>query len=181
MKLQFKCCSIVALIIGCFFFNTYANVVGLTKSANSQVIQRVAVIKADDMREPNDKWKRFMHIVEKTDIKVSIGIIANSFPRYNLSAVKWMKAQQNSGRVEFWNHGWDHNRWKDNFGKKISEFSKSGYKHQKNNLDKAQKKLQLILGKTVTTFGAPFNAMDSLTVKALEDTPELTTIFHCCG
>ncbi|MGE9293185.1 MAG: DUF2334 domain-containing protein [Puniceicoccales bacterium] len=140
-------------------------------------MERIAVIKADDLRVPNEKWQRFVQIAEDKDIKVSIGIIAYGFPEKDTEAVQWVRDLQQSGRVEFWNHGWDHNIWKDENGGKVTEFSKSGLGHQKGNLEKAQKKIERIVGERPTIFGAPFNAMDLDTLRALEDHSEFKGIF----
>ena len=139
MKMLVKYYFISAVISCLVVSDTYANALDVTKTIESD--KRVVIIKADDFRGPNHKWQHFVQLAQDKDIKVSIGIIANNFPLYDKSVVKWVREQQKSGRVEFWNHGWDHNRWKDKGGKKISEFANSGYEHQKINFDKSQKKL----------------------------------------
>lgn len=176
MALLYKFALLVVFLWAVSTCEVYGNNPNFQKHSND--IDKVVIIKADDLRKPNAKWIRFMQIVKAKSIKASVGIIAHNFPHNESDAVKWVREHQNSGRIEFWNHGWDHKRWKDKSGTNISEFLSSGYKHQKQNLDKSQKKLSAILGRTMSTFGAPFNAMDANTVKALETMPELIAIFH---
>ncbi|WP_269522157.1 DUF2334 domain-containing protein [Coraliomargarita parva] len=172
MKLLSKFGSISLLLCCVVVPSVHAAPSGLDVSS------RIVVIKADDLREPNAKWKRFVQIAEDKDIKVSIGMIAYGFPAKNTEAVQWVREQESSGRVEFWNHGWDHNRWKDDTGRNISEFNRSGYEHQKAHFEKSQAKMLKVLGQTPAVFGSPFNGMDLDTVKLLEAMPEFRAVFY---
>ena len=176
MKILLTLGALLAFLCGGYHSAANAETVDSATSSNGP--QRIVVIKADDLRAPNEKWRRFAEIAEQKDIKISIGIIAYDFPGYDASAVQWVRDQQQSGRVEFWNHGWDHNIWKDEEGRKVSEFSKSGYAHQNENLEKSQKKLTGILGRIPTIFGAPFNAMDLDTLAVLRTMPEFKGVFY---
>ncbi|MBC2603430.1 DUF2334 domain-containing protein [Puniceicoccus vermicola] len=170
--MKYSCCLLSSMV------GIWGSVASAETEAGSEPLGRIVVVKADDLREPNAKWKRFVQIAEEQDIKVSIGIIAYGFPLYDSTAVEWTRGLEESGRVEFWNHGWDHNHWKDPDGRRVSEFFRSGYEHQKENLEKSQKKLVSILGHPAEVFGSPFNAMDQDTLTVLEEMPEFRGVFY---
>lgn len=138
--------------------------------------QRIAIIKADDVTSPHKKWDRCFEIAHEREIKVSAGIIANSLEKQGADYVDWIKKWEKTGKVEFWNHGWDHKRWSED-GKEKSEFGNSGFDHQMGHLTKTQKAYKQATGKDFTTFGSPFNAMDGDTATALNRIPELRLIF----
>lgn len=138
--------------------------------------QRIAIIKTDDVIAVNAKWDRCFKIANDKGIKVSAGIITESFEKQGPDYAAWLKKWDASGMVEFWNHGWDHKRWTED-GKEKSEFGNSGYDHQIEHLKKAQAAYKNAMGKDFTIFGSPFNAMDEDTAKALNKIPELKLIY----
>ena len=138
--------------------------------------KRIAILKTDDVTAVNAKWDRCFKIANDKGIKVSAGIITESFEKQGPEYDAWLKKWDASGTVEFWNHGWDHKRWTEG-GKDLSEFGNSGYDHQIEHLKKAQAAYKNALGKDYTIFGSPFNAMDEDTAKALDKIPELKLIF----
>lgn len=138
--------------------------------------EKIAIIKADDVRGVNDKWERFFKLAVELNIPVSAGLIGTSLEKDDPQYTEWLKQWEATGKVEFWNHGWDHKQWEEE-GKKKSEFGGSGYDHQKTHLLKTQEAWKKALGKDFTTFGSPFNAMDADTAKALNEIPELKLIF----
>lgn len=138
---------------------------------------RIAVIKADDVRRADAKWDRFINLSLERDVVVSLGLIGNSLEAENSAYATWLKKWHATGKVEFWNHGWDHKRWTDEAGKTLSEFGGSGYAHQKDHLSKTQAVSAPVFGKPFAAFGSPFNAMDPDTAKALNEIPELPLVF----
>lgn len=138
--------------------------------------KRIAIVKADDVTTVNGKWDRFFKLAHEHGVPVSAGIIAVSFEKQDAKYDEWLKKWEATGKVEFWNHGWDHRQWEEE-GKKKSEFGNSGYEHQKANLAKAQNAAKEALGKPFAAFGSGFNAMDADTAKALNEFPELNLIF----
>ncbi|MES2658413.1 MAG: DUF2334 domain-containing protein [Verrucomicrobiota bacterium] len=138
--------------------------------------RRIAIIKADDVTGVHSKWERFFLLAEKHDVPVSAGVIADSFGKQDEKYVEWLKKWEATGKVEFWNHGWDHRRWEEE-GQKKSEFGGSGFEHQRNHLAKVQEAAKSALGKPFIAFGSPFNDMDSDTTKALNEFPELKMVF----
>lgn len=139
--------------------------------------QRLAIVKADDVKGVNGKWDRFITLSQERDIVVSLGIITESLATQDPKYVAWIKKWADSGKVEFWNHGWDHKSWTDAAGKKLSEFGGSGLEHQKDHLLKAQAAFKTATGSPYTIFGSPYNAMDGDTARALNEIPELKLIY----
>lgn len=142
--------------------------------------EKIAIIKADDVRGVNGKWDRFFNLAIEHGVPVSAGVIANSFEKADPKYDEWLKKWEATGKVEFWNHGWDHRQWEEE-GKKKSEFGGSGYDHQKSHLVKTQEAWKKAIGKDLIAFGSPFNAMDADTAKALNEIPELKLVFCYSG
>ncbi len=138
--------------------------------------RRIAIIKADDVTSAHVKWDRCFNLAHERGIKVSAGIIANSIEKQGTEYADWIKKWEATGKVEFWNHGWDHKRWAEG-GKEKSEFGGSGYDHQIEHLTKTQEAYKKTTGKDFTAFGSPFNAMDADTAMALNEIPELKLVF----
>jgi hypothetical protein len=138
---------------------------------------RLVIVKADDFRAPNANWDRFVKIAREKGIKVSIGIICQSLQEDTRGCYQWLRDQQKDGEVEFWNHGWDHAHWTLPDGKPASEFSGSGYAHQKEDLGKAQAKARAVLGVPLNAIGTPGNGMDLETIRVLNESPEVRGVF----
>ena len=136
------------------------------------------IIKADDLITRNDsiapQWQRFVDFIEARKIKASIGIIANSLEGDSPHYFQWIKDCNATGDFEFWNHGYDHKTWTEN-GRVLKEFAGPSYAQQKEHLDKSEQLAREKLGFAFTSFGAPFNATDNNTVKALQENPDIKT------
>ncbi|MDF3059766.1 MAG: polysaccharide deacetylase [Rariglobus sp.] len=134
------------------------------------------VLKLDDMvakdgRVP-DRWRRIADFAEQRKIKVSIGIIGNSLEGDHPEYIASLKQMIATGRIEFWHHGYDHRQWVEG-DVTLSEFSKTNRAHQLDHLARTQQLAKDKLALTFTTFGAPFNAIDSTTANALSSMPEI--------
>jgi peptidoglycan/xylan/chitin deacetylase (PgdA/CDA1 family) len=138
--------------------------------------EKIAIIKADDVRGLNGKWDRFIKVSQEHGANPCLGIILNSLEKPDPAYETWLKKTAETGKVEFWNHGWDHKQW-DDAGTQKSEFGNSGYEHQKTALEKSQAAALRVLGKPIVAFGSGFNAMDLDTARALNEVPELKLIF----
>lgn len=138
--------------------------------------KRIAIIKADDVNGIHMKWERFFKLAEEHEVPVSAGVIAASLEKQDEKYREWLKKWDATGKVEFWNHGWDHRRWEEK-GIYKSEFKGSGYDHQRNHISKVQDAGKKAFGKPFTAFGSPFNDMDEDTPKALNEFPELKMVF----
>lgn len=138
---------------------------------------KIAIIKADDVRGKTSKWNRFFAISAEKEVKVSAGIICDSLSGGDKAYFDWLRALHSSGQVEFWNHGWDHKSWTDETGARISEFSGSGYEHQKKHFEDAQAIMKRVLGSAPIAFGTPYNALDDDTINVMNENAEMRLFF----
>lgn len=135
------------------------------------------VIKLDDFGAAGSgvhaRWKKVADYAAAKGIKVTFGIIGTRIQADNISDfVAWTKQQRDSGRIEFWNHGYDHAERKDG-NKRVLEFGGEPYEHQKQHMTDANKLAREKLGFPYVSFGAPFNATDENTVKVLAEDPDI--------
>jgi peptidoglycan/xylan/chitin deacetylase (PgdA/CDA1 family) len=144
--------------------------------AASAPIMKIAMIKADDVRGPTQKWKRFIEISRERNVKVSCGVICDSLVNAKKEYADWLIVEEQSEFVEFWNHGWDHKKWETN-GVSISEFGGSGYAHQKEHFVEAQEIMQSVLGRPTRAFGTPYNSFDNDTARVLKEAPSVKLLF----
>lgn len=129
--------------------------------------QKIAIIKADDVRGVSSSWKRFFAISQAQGVKVSAGVICNSLPGGSKDYLEWLRLLDHSGQVEFWNHGWDHKRWTNEKGVEIREFDGSGIQHQKRHYEDSQAAMKRVFGRGPIAFGAPYNAVDADTARIM--------------
>ncbi len=130
------------------------------------------LIKADDFIGISLKWQRFLDIVNQHGLHASIGIICNSLEHASPQTLQWVKDVHAAGKIEFWNHGYDHREWKEN-GLTLEEFKGTPYEQQKEHLTRSDALAREKLGFAFRSFGAPFNATDAATVKVLAEEPNL--------
>lgn len=139
------------------------------------------VLKLDDLNTRGGnvpaRWSRVTDLAREKNIKVSIGVICESFHHGNASYFSYIKDWHASGLVEFWFHGWDHKQWEEN-GVKLQEFKGTSYEHQKDHFVKSQALAREKLGFAFTTFGAPFNATDDATLRVLSEDPDLEVFLY---
>ncbi|OUU37239.1 MAG: hypothetical protein CBC09_07030 [Cellvibrionales bacterium TMED49] len=138
---------------------------------------RIVIIKADDVRKRTVNWDKFFAISRMRGVPVSAGVICNSIEKNDEQYSNWIRASHESGWVEFWNHGYDHKRWKGENGLKFHEFNRTGYDHQKKHFETCQQLLGDVLGKEPIAFGAPYNAIDKDTLKVIHENSNLRLIF----
>lgn len=134
------------------------------------------VLKLDDLVHVKGKvperWKKVADYIRGRGIKASFGIICNSLEGDNPEYFDWIKGQQASGLIEFWNHGYTHREWQEN-GQTVQEFKGPSYEAQLKALTESEQLARQKLGFPLTAFGAPFNATDENTLKALPEIPDL--------
>ena len=134
------------------------------------------VIKVDDLRAKGNgvsvRWQKLVDFARERHIKLGIGIIADSLEADNPGYLGWIKKQNASGQIEFWNHGYDHKKWNEP-DKKYAEFDGAPFERQQEHLDRANALAREKLGFAFETFGAPFNATDENTAKALEQSDDV--------
>ncbi len=138
------------------------------------------IIKADDLAGyPGKKeaiprkWQRFVDIIEKYNIKATIGIIGNSLIFDDIEYFNWIKKYNDIGLIEFWNHGFLHRQF--NFDNDVyQEFNGTTDEYQLKLINYTNQLANEKLDIKFTTFGAPYNEIDENTIIALN----LTNITH---
>lgn len=138
---------------------------------------KIAIIKADDIKGPSAAWDRFFSISSEKGVKVSAGIVCNSLQPHNEQYVAWLKQYASSCQIEFWNHGWNHKRWKTEDQQAIYEFQSSGYEHQKKHFTDSQQIMAGILGDPPIAFGAPYNKIDQDTIRVMNEDSNIAFYF----
>ena len=129
----------------------------------------VVIFKLDDLRDTEKArhgFSRVFDVLVAKNIHAGFGIIADSCEDNGnkTSYYDLVRRWAASGRVEIWHHGYDHVQ---------GEFSDGNYARQVEHLQKANRLVAEKCGVTLRSFGAPFNANDAATVRALNDTPQL--------
>jgi len=105
-------------------------------------------------------------LLKKKQIKAGFGIIpsrCDNTVSETLSPYLQSKNKKGENLFEIWHHGWDHVR---------PEFKGTGYEYQKSHFEKADKLIKDYLGIQMRTFGAPYNAGDSITNRVISENPE---------
>ncbi len=149
------------------------------QSVSMLVYKQIGFFKADDMEFIPDyiispQWETFLDYMEERQIKVSIGLVCNSLEMGNQEYFSRLKELHNSGYFELFNHGYDHvlNEINEN-GEIYSEFYNTSFEEQKEHLLKGQNLAKEKLNITLHTFGAPGNATDDNTSKAIKEVADL--------
>ena len=133
------------------------------------------VLKLDDVTSASPAWKRVFAFLKEKNVKCGAGIICKSLDGDKKPYYAWLKEVNDTGLVEFWNHGWDHAQWKEG-EVSLQEFKGPSYEQQKEHYTNSQKIVKEKLGITMRSFGAPFNATDDNTLKVLAEDPD-TRVF----
>lgn len=149
--------------------------------SNARETPPMVVLKLDDLRVgqsgkmPN-AWQRVVEILKAKQVKGSIGIICDSLETGNPQYVDWIRQAQQSGLVEFWFHGLNHDVRSEN-GTDAAEFVGRPYEEQKRRFDESLKLAQEKLGFTLHTFGPPgggkVGSFDEATFKVMADVPDM--------
>lgn len=146
----------------------------------------IIVIKLDDVKQVRTSvhaaWKRVDEVLAARNIKASYGVICETLKEAAPEYVSWIKTRQDSGRVEFWFHGWNHGPHDVN-GKACNEFAGWPYDGMKALVDRSQKAARDKLGFAFKTFGptgsgAPGPGMDETALRVMHDDPYVTVVLY---
>lgn len=133
------------------------------------------ILKLDDLhfeQEPvHAGWKQVIAFLQQEQVTAAIGIVGKSLEKGDATYFNWIKQRHREG-FEIWNHGFCHCKPVVD-GVERREFEGMPYQTQLENLQKTQRLMRKYTGITLRSFGAPYNATDSLTARALEQIPEL--------
>ena len=147
--------------------------------ARINVFNQLVILKADDMVFDAktiipQRWISFIDYIKSKGIKASIGVIGNSLEAGNYKYFKYLKSIAASANFELWNHGYNHiynGRYPN--GKPYEEFCNTPYSYQYEHISRTDSLAIKKLGIIFHTFGAPGNAIDSVTVSAVRNQKNL--------
>ena len=134
---------------------------------------RYLMLKLDDVGARNYRqYDRVLRFLEEKDIVAGFGVIVSSIEDAPAAYIEWLRrnARENGGRVEYWNHGWDHYMK----GNEVCEFKGTGLAHQRENLAKSQDVFREKTGITMHALGTAGNARDADTPTALAERSDIT-------
>lgn len=121
------------------------------------------ILKLDDFPEHIEIFKQVLDYLSERDIKAGLGVIAgkldDSSTNFLRSYLK-IKSNDKTNLFEIWHHGLYH--------EKFPDFT---YEEQKARFEKGDSIVNARLGIQMHTFGAPFNASDSVTAKIISENP----------
>jgi len=146
--------------------------------------QHKVVLKLDDIGVKNGVCvaKPVMDYLLQKNIKASYGVIANRLDGTALSTLgKYIEAKNTKGEniVEIWHHGYDHTN--NNTAANLHEFKGTSYGFQKTHFNKADSLVKERLGIQMHSFGSPFNAVDSITLKVIAENPNYKSLMFFWG
>jgi len=151
----------------------------LAGTATIVVYRQWAVLKANDFRyvpswTVSRGWRRYVDFVSRREIRTSLGLIGKEIERGDSSFATMIRDLAADHRYEFWNHGYDHAvSVPDSLGRIVSEFRGTSYEHQLDHLRRTQELAREECGIALCAFGAPGNAFDANTVRALDACPDI--------
>jgi len=139
--------------------------------------QTKVVLKLDDIGAQKNACKSLpiMEYLINRNVKASYGVIANRLDETAKPLLaKILSAVDSKGNlmVEIWNHGLDHSRKGDVF-----EFKNSSLALQTQHLDSAHYLVEKYLGIRMTTFGAPYNATDTVCLQVINNNTNYKKVF----
>jgi Uncharacterized protein conserved in bacteria (DUF2334) len=149
------------------------------RSFSIYIYKQLVILKADDLTyyESSDlspNWYRFIDFINTQKIAAGIGIKGYSLVAGNSSYYALVTSLQRSGYFEIWNHGYTHLlNGTNESGEEYDEFYNTSYEYQKNHLLITQNLAKAKLDITLHTFGAPGNAIDTNTLRVIDENSDI--------
>jgi peptidoglycan/xylan/chitin deacetylase (PgdA/CDA1 family) len=152
-----------------------------TQSRKLYVYRQLIILKADDLvfdgsKTVSNRWSDFFSFVKTKNIKAGVGLIGDSLRKGNKNYHDLIKTLHTSEHFEIWNHGYSHVIGTLH-GSPMDEFRNSSFESQLEQLRKTQNDAKKYAGITLRAFGAPGNAVDVNTVRALNELDEIKVWF----
>lgn len=131
------------------------------------------ILKLDDYKVQRGSCRgiEVLTYLKEKNVKASFGVIASYCDQTSKAVFNDLlnaRNQRGEKLFEVWNHGYDHIK---------PEFKETAFEYQKQHFLKADSLICSNLGLQPTTFGAPYNANDSNTLKVLALIPRYKTLF----
>lgn len=117
------------------------------------------VFKLDDVRTNDrgylsDRWRRLGALARERNIKLSLGVIADSLEGDKPAYFDWLREMHDSGLIELWFHGYDHGV-RTVGDQEAPEFTARSYEEQKERFAKSQELAKRKLGFAFQAYGPP--------------------------
>lgn len=149
-------------------------------------VAQVIVLKVDDLGceggaggNVSAGWRAFSTLAVERNLRAGLGVIGAHLEIGHPTCIDFMQHMATQERFEIWNHGYDHEIGQTRSdGTTYSEFSNTSVAYQKAHLRRTQQLADHVLGVQLRAFGAPGNATDLNTVRALADMPEIDMWFY---
>lgn len=126
--------------------------------------QPVIILKLDDFYVKNHEisGQQALDTLAHRNVKAGLGFIADKSDATLSEFNRYLQMNTKSGEplFEVWHHGLDH---------KNPEFFGTGYDYQKKHFDSATQFMKQLLGVQMHSFGAPYNASDSVTNRVISE------------
>ena len=124
----------------------------------------VIILKLDDFYVKNYviSGQQALDTLANRNVKAGLGFIAERSDTTLASFKPYLQRSTKAGEplFEIWHHGLDH---------KNPEFSGTGYDYQKQHFDSANQLMKQYIGVQMHSFGAPYNASDSITNRVISE------------
>lgn len=130
------------------------------------------ILKLDDYKVQNKSCKglQTLAFLKEMKVKAGFGVIASGCDATSRQVLaEYLNATNARGEklFEVWNHGYDHIK---------PEFKETSFDYQRKHFLMADSLIQANLGVEAHTFGAPYNANDSNTLKVIQSVPRYKTL-----
>ena len=162
--------SVFVLFFALAFISCSDQNISRTKSERPSVI-----LKLDDLWYEeglvHPGWTQVVEFLNAEGVLGTIGLVCSSLEEGNQAYFQWIKDRESEG-YEIWHHGYCHCKPMVDQEEK-REFRGTDYTYQLNHLQKSQDLAHEKLDITFRSFGAPYNATDEFTAKALAQIPEI--------
>jgi len=136
----------------------------------------VVIFKLDDLRAYSyPHFLEMTEFAEENEIKIGVGIIANTLENAGQAYMDAVKAIDDSPNAEIWCHGYTHSYTYTDGVLTYAEFTDS-VENQSQTLKNSADILKNKCGITVRALGTPGNYSNADTIKALELNPQYTTL-----
>ena len=147
------------------------------------IYKQFIILKADDLffegkNIISTNWQKFFDYINNKNITASVGIIGNSLDKGSDEYFSLIKSYYFSSNIEFWNHGYTHDRGSYENGELFSEFYNTPLNYQYEHLIKSQGLFKSKLKITSHTFGASYDHTDQNTIKALNKINDIKVWFN---
>ena len=135
------------------------------------------ILKLDDLKLERDgqihpAWIEVFDTLNRRGITGTIGLICSSLEVPTDGYVDWIQERRAEGH-EIWNHGFCHCREGGILAEETFDFRGRSYEDQLRDLTRSQALAREHLGFPLVTFGAPYNATDEATARAIALQPDL--------